>query len=223
MRGLTLIILIGLCGCTNVTIWTSGPNQHEDSAPHTVEIQITDSTYTEYHFTWGGCLYNNTGYGDIYESHYSGDTLIVYDLKYRPSSTDSNSYIIRRIIKIAYLQQDKKLYPIYPYYPRLHSYAFLDDYDSTKVDSTSVDSFTVNWEGWGKWGHSKTNEAFINYSGGFHSKGKYRAMRERVEGSIRGCESMKWTMIYPKEIYDDTNYFRREKIDYLGPLKNNGQ
>jgi hypothetical protein len=223
MRAIAFLFILSLAGCSKATIWTSGFNQHEDSPPYTIEIQITDSTYTEYHFTWGGCLYDNTGYGVIYESEYSGDTLFVYNLRHKTSDNDCNSYIVHRVITMAYLQKGKKLYPIYSYYPQLHPYAVFDDCDSTEIDSTAVTSIKVNWEGWEKWGHKKATKAFINYNGGFHSKGKYKAMRQRVEGSIRGCDSIKWTMMYPREIYDDTNYFRPEKIDYLGPLKNNGQ
>ncbi|NOQ73570.1 MAG: hypothetical protein GQ574_16310 [Crocinitomix sp.] len=217
MRAIAFIIALSLIGCSSITIWTSGWNGFEDSAPFTTEIQITDSSYAEYLPNWGGCLTSNTGTCFISNAKHSGDTLFVYSLKYQPSIADSDFYVFRPFIKMAYLTKGKKLYPIYDCHPRRfhHSPSYLEE--PVIYDSSAVKSFTVNWEGW------QGNNAYIDFNGGFHSKGKFVEMREFVEGNQRGCDSIEWTMFYPREVIDDTNYVTSQKTDYLGPLKNNGQ
>ncbi len=206
-----------LFGCSNITHWTSGSLLYEDTPPYLTEIQITDTSFAEYHYSWGSCLVSNDAYCNIYESNYKGDTLFVYNLKYFESENDSNLYILRPIIYMAFINTNKKLYPIYNSYPHLHSYSPLAEDNLEDIDSSKVESFTVNWNGW------KGNEAYINYGGAFHKKGKYEALRTKIIQNRNGIDSIQWTIDYPKTLLNDSTYTRNTQIDYDGPLKNNGQ
>lgn len=212
-----LFCVFVLLGCSNVTHWTSGSLSYEDAPPYTTEIQITDTSFAEYYYSWSGCLLSNNAYCDIYKSNFNGDTLFVYNLKYLESETDSNLYVLRPIIYMAFLNKGKKLYPIYNDYPRLHSYSSLAENNLEDIDSSTVESFSVNWNGW------NGNEAYINYGGDFHKKGKYEALRTKIIQNRNGIDSIRWTIDYPKIRLNDSTYTRNTKVDYNGPLKNNGQ
>ncbi|MFT5820852.1 MAG: hypothetical protein ACI8ZM_002100 [Crocinitomix sp.] len=216
MRAIVFIMTLSLISCSKVTFWTSGANHYPDSAPFVTEIQITDSSYTAYMHTWKGCMYGNDAFCEILESRHVGDTLFVYESRFRSSPIDSNSYVFNSKIKMAYFQKGKRLYPIYDHYPRLHSYSPLYEDNMDDIDSTAVQSITVNWEGW------DGNEAYIDFNGGFHSQGKFKELREELSKREVSNDSVEWTIYYPNMLLDDSTSFRPYLDDKLGPLKNNG-
>lgn len=72
--GITLIF-----SCSKTTYWTSGPCFIPESA-NTIEIQITDSTFTTFESNWNENFGDNKGNAEVRKCRFIGDTLLFMTL-----------------------------------------------------------------------------------------------------------------------------------------------
>ncbi|NOQ73569.1 MAG: hypothetical protein GQ574_16305 [Crocinitomix sp.] len=206
-----ILICLILGSCSRTHYWSS----RHCNAPYTpppVEINVNETRFTRYEYYGTGCLFENSGSGEMRKSELKGDTILVYD--YRPMYTpgDSINFQYKSVLYEAYLKKNRKLYFIYSNYPLLDWM----QRDTTPIDSSRIQKATVNWEGW------STGEVYVDLEGDYFKKGKNRPLRRQLRKKFKENDSTAWHLALPNLFFSDTIIIRSYTEDKLGPLKNGG-
>jgi hypothetical protein len=215
MKSFILLFLSSslLIGCSKTTYWTTGTTLILES-PTTMEIQITDSTFTTFRSNSIGCLIDNSGNADVRKSRFNGDTIFVYDVWLKPLANDTSKRVYQEYISEAYLQKGRKLYPITWFdQAKRPVYYFSFDTIPPALDLSKNQSFKVNWNG------NYEDTAYLFFNQEYHYRGKLEELRTEILNKREGIDSMIWYYRLPKVIINDTMIEYPETSNYWGPLK----
>ncbi len=217
MKNFILIFLSNslLISCSKTTYWTTDSCCIPDS-PVPMELQITDTSFTTFHYSFGGCLISNHGLAETRKMRSSNDTLFVYELEYRPVNGDTTTYAFQEVISEVYLRKGKKLYPISWRNPK----KWIDYYNDFDPKAPRFDPANLHiWEV--DWGGNYRDTAYLYFGARYHQKGKYKEMRNILLDKMERGDTVFWDHYFPKQILTDSTYEREVIKNSYGPFKTN--